>query len=62
MPATRWTVLALLAAAGVLSGCQTAYQDASARVGGKAEPYARTWAVPGSPRPDLPTDRDSGKD
>jgi hypothetical protein len=61
MTATRKVVLALVAA-GALSGCQPAYQDASLRVGGRAEPYARSWAVPGSPRPDLPPDRDSGKD
>jgi hypothetical protein len=60
MTAARKIVLALVAA-GALSGCQPAYQDASARVGGRAEAYARTWADPGSPRPDLPPDRDSGK-
>lgn len=61
MTAAGKTALVLLVMAGALCGCQPANLDASARVGGQAEPYARTWAVPGSPRPDAPPDRDGDK-
>lgn len=49
---------ALLLAASLLAGCSP---DTSPRFGGKAEPYARTWANPGAPHPDTPPDRDGGK-
>jgi len=62
MAAPAKIVLVLVTAAGVLAGCQPMHQDASLQVGGKAEPHARTWADPGSQRPDLPPDRDGGKD
>lgn len=53
----RLAALAALLAAPLLAGCQSSYGSA-ARVGGPAEPYARSWSVPGSPRPDTPPDRD----
>lgn len=62
MNAFRFAALAALIAAPLLGGCQSVYQDASARVGGPAQPYARTWSDPGSPRPDTPPDRDARKD
>lgn len=49
--------LALLLAAAGLSGC-VPYQQASVGLGQRAQPYARTWADPSWPRPDLPPDRD----
>ncbi len=58
--ATRIAALAVLLAA--LGGCQPIYQDAALGLGGKAQPYARSYADPSSPRPDLPPDRDARKD
>jgi hypothetical protein len=58
----RTTALVLLLAAPMLGGCQIVDRQASARVGGLAEPNGRTWAVLGSPRPDTPPDRDARKD
>jgi hypothetical protein len=54
----------ILLLATCLAGCQSVSPETAPRLGGKAEPYARSWAEPGSPRPDLPPDRDgrSNKD
>ncbi|WP_439496869.1 hypothetical protein [Bosea sp. (in: a-proteobacteria)] len=58
----RIAALSLFLAATGLAGC-VPYQQASLGIGGKAQPYARTWADPSWPRPDQPPDRDGrGKD
>jgi hypothetical protein len=62
MSIIRTTALAFLLATPLLGGCQSLDQQASARVGGLAEPNGRTWALLGSPRPDTPPDRDARKD
>lgn len=62
MPAPRRVSLALIVAATLLAGCQPMHRDGPPFAGGAAEPYGRTWADPGAARPDLPPDRDAGKD
>lgn len=62
MVAARLAAAALLLSATVSAGCQPMHQEASLRLSGKSLPNSRTWAEPSSPRPDLPPDRDSGKD
>ncbi|SFJ30835.1 hypothetical protein SAMN05216304_106217 [Bosea sp. OK403] len=58
MSLVRTVTGAVLLLATLLAGCQSVSQETAPRLGGKAEPYARSWAEPGSPRPDLPPDRD----